>query len=227
MKQGFQHLDVACKGHIPPVPGAIEKQRRRRRIGSDRPKPDYRHQRCDTGTAGDECYGATIRRRPRGMSPDRPTDFKNFSKLEFVRDKWRHLSVGEALDQELQLGAARGRRNRVAAPRLIPVFRDPRANRRADPQGIRRWCFPTAGKWSWGCAALCSHLCWHPRQSGVALITPVPLLFPRVAPHMVSAQLPEARLVAVGEPQTVTPFGALPEVQVRNEKASRTSVLSG
>src|SRR3546814_15862457 len=42
----------------------------------------------------------------------------------------------------------------------------------------------------------------------------VSLLAPRVAINVISAQLPEARLVAFGKLERVYPFGGLPELQV-------------
>src|SRR5690606_18306826 len=59
-------------------------------------------------------------------------------------------------------------------------------------------------------------------SSGVA---PVALLAPRITAVVIAELLPEARLVAVRQPQTAHPLRALPEVQVRDEQTRRTAVL--
>src|SRR4051812_44051956 len=56
-------------------------------------------------------------------------------------------------------------------------------------------------------------------------VTGIPLLLPRIAAHVISAQLPESRFITFGEFQAVAPFGALPEIQVRHQQARGSSVL--
>src|SRR5919107_849342 len=56
----------------------------------------------------------------------------------------------------------------------------------------------------------------------VALIA---LLLPRVAVVVVAGCLPEARTVLDEEVQAANPLGALPEVQVGNQKSGRAAVL--
>src|SRR3954452_22119060 len=56
-------------------------------------------------------------------------------------------------------------------------------------------------------------------------VTGIPLLFPRIAAHVISAQLPESRFIAFGEFQAIAPLGALPEIQMRHQQARGSSVL--
>src|SRR6516164_205905 len=52
-----------------------------------------------------------------------------------------------------------------------------------------------------------------------------PLLFPGIAPHVVSAPLPEAGLVASHELDSLDPLGALPRIEAWNYKAQRPAML--
>ena len=54
----------------------------------------------------------------------------------------------------------------------------------------------------------------------------VPLLTPRIAVHVVPAQLPEAGLVPLRELKTVHPLRRLPEVEMRYEQARRPPVVA-
>src|SRR5262249_38815900 len=54
----------------------------------------------------------------------------------------------------------------------------------------------------------------------------VPLLAPRVAINVISAQLPEACLVAFGKLERVYPLGGLPEVKVRDEKSCWATMVA-
>src|SRR5207248_9234057 len=53
----------------------------------------------------------------------------------------------------------------------------------------------------------------------------VPLLSPRVAVVVVAVGLPEAGLVLLAQLEPAHPFGALPEVEVRDEEPRRPAVL--
>lgn len=52
-----------------------------------------------------------------------------------------------------------------------------------------------------------------------------PLFLPRIAAHVIPLPLPKTRLVVLVERQAVTPFGTLPEIQVRNQQSRRSPVL--
>src|SRR5512145_924397 len=58
-----------------------------------------------------------------------------------------------------------------------------------------------------------------------ASVSRVTLLLPGIAVHVVAAQLPEPRLVALGELQAVQPLRRLPEIEMRDEQAGGTAVL--
>src|SRR6202040_383458 len=62
----------------------------------------------------------------------------------------------------------------------------------------------------------------RPRASSVA---PVPLLLPWISVDVVAVRLPEAGLVGHRQPHAPHPFGALLEIEVRNEQARRAAVL--
>src|SRR3546814_14474221 len=55
----------------------------------------------------------------------------------------------------------------------------------------------------------------------------VSLLAPRIAINVISAQLPEARLVAFGKLERVYPFGGLPEIQVWDEESCWAAMVAG
>src|SRR5918994_6544119 len=59
-------------------------------------------------------------------------------------------------------------------------------------------------------------------ELSVALVA---LLEPRIAAVVIAQLLPEPWLVVLGEDQPAHPFGAFPEVQVRNKEARRSSML--
>src|SRR4029079_10437419 len=56
-------------------------------------------------------------------------------------------------------------------------------------------------------------------------VAPVPLLVPRIAVVVIAVALPEAGLVLAAKRQAAHPFGALPEVEVRDEEPGRPAVL--
>src|SRR4051794_8572286 len=56
-------------------------------------------------------------------------------------------------------------------------------------------------------------------------VAPVTLFLPGVAVVVVAVDLPEAGLVVVEELDSTHPLGALPEVEMRNQKARRPAVL--
>src|SRR5215203_783931 len=62
------------------------------------------------------------------------------------------------------------------------------------------------------------------RQRVLYSCTDTPLVAPGVAVVVVAQGLPEAEDVVGGELQSPHPLGALPEVQVRHEQASRAAV---
>src|SRR3954453_5043075 len=61
-----------------------------------------------------------------------------------------------------------------------------------------------------------AQLC-HLAVPAIASVIRISLLVPRIAVHVVPAQLPEARLVALRELKTVHPLRRLPEVEMRHE----------
>src|SRR3954462_1888375 len=63
-----------------------------------------------------------------------------------------------------------------------------------------------------------------PVTAGVSVIR-VALLTPRVAIHVVPAQLPEAGLVALGKLKSVYPLRRLPEVKMRHKQARGPPVI--
>ena len=58
------------------------------------------------------------------------------------------------------------------------------------------------------------------------LSLPVPLLSPRIGMIMVAALLPEARAVAFHEFQAIEPFGALVEVEFRDDQADGAAMFN-
>src|SRR5262245_46411882 len=64
-----------------------------------------------------------------------------------------------------------------------------------------------------------------PLARSASSVASVPLLFPRVAVHVVAVGLPEAGLVVVAQLEPAHPLGALPEVEVRNEQPRGPAVL--
>src|SRR6266542_1064959 len=63
------------------------------------------------------------------------------------------------------------------------------------------------------------------RTRPASSVAPVPLFAPWVTVVVVAEALPEARLVAVEQPDPADPLGALPEVQVRHQQPRRPAVL--
>src|SRR5437868_12116549 len=61
----------------------------------------------------------------------------------------------------------------------------------------------------------------------VRLLERVPLLVPRISPHVVAVALPEAGAVAVGEFEAAEPLGAFPEVEVGDDETERAAVVGG
>src|SRR5690349_5413015 len=59
----------------------------------------------------------------------------------------------------------------------------------------------------------------------VPSVAAIALFEPLVAPVVVAEGFPEPRLVAVLDPKTTDPFGALPEVASRNDEPGRAAVL--
>src|SRR4051794_2647729 len=59
-----------------------------------------------------------------------------------------------------------------------------------------------------------------------ALVALIPLLDPRIAAVVVAAHLPEAGVVVVEHANAGDELGALPEVEVRDEQARRTAVVT-
>src|SRR5215470_19496942 len=70
-----------------------------------------------------------------------------------------------------------------------------------------------------------AQLC-HRAVAVIAPVIRVSLLTPRVAVHVVPAQLPEAGLVALRELKPVHPLRRLPEVEMRHEQARRPPVIA-
>src|SRR5438309_1875090 len=70
-----------------------------------------------------------------------------------------------------------------------------------------------------------AQLC-HRAVAAIASVIRVSLLIPRIAVHVVAAQLPEAGLVALRELKTVHPLRRFPEVEMRHEQARRPPVLA-
>src|SRR5262245_4246440 len=66
-----------------------------------------------------------------------------------------------------------------------------------------------------------SRRAWRAARS----VAPVALFLPRLAVVVVAVDLPEAGLVEGLEPEPAHPFGALPEVEVRDEHPGRPAVL--
>src|SRR5262245_53054812 len=63
----------------------------------------------------------------------------------------------------------------------------------------------------------------HPDRVGA----PVAFLAPGIASHVVTVLLPEAGIVLLQQLEPAHPLGALPEVEVRHQKADRPAVLRG
>ncbi len=57
-------------------------------------------------------------------------------------------------------------------------------------------------------------------------IVGIALLGPRIAPVMVAAHLPEARLVGGHELDPLQPLGALPQIQMRHDQPHRAAMLA-
>src|SRR3954462_6460070 len=70
-----------------------------------------------------------------------------------------------------------------------------------------------------------SQLC-HRAVAGIASVIRVSLLAPRIAVHVVPAQLPKAGLVALRELKPVHPLRRLPEVEMRHKQARRPPVVA-
>src|SRR6516164_9838976 len=70
-----------------------------------------------------------------------------------------------------------------------------------------------------------AHVCQTADRAPPSVIN-VPLLAPRITIFVISAQLPEASLVAFGELESVYPLGRLPEIQVRDEESCRATVVA-
>src|SRR5512132_1990572 len=63
--------------------------------------------------------------------------------------------------------------------------------------------------------------------SAPPLVGPIALLLPGIAAVVVAVGLPEAGLVVVGDAKPGDPFGALPEIEVGDQQAGGTAVLTG
>src|SRR6516165_9673357 len=70
-----------------------------------------------------------------------------------------------------------------------------------------------------------AQLC-HRAVAAIASVILVSLLTPRIAVHVIPAQLPEAGLVALRELKPVHPLRRLPEVEMRHEQARRPPVVA-
>src|SRR3954469_9585381 len=57
----------------------------------------------------------------------------------------------------------------------------------------------------------------HRAVAAIASVIGISLLIPRIAVHVVPAQLPEAGLVALRELKTVHPLRRLPEIEMRHK----------
>ena len=58
-------------------------------------------------------------------------------------------------------------------------------------------------------------------------ISRIALFLPRIAVHVIAAQLPEAGFVTLGELQSLDPFRRFPEVKVWHQQPGGTAVLGG